>query len=45
MHLRRIREHIKLNDVIFRAAEMYHEMKGVDISALAQNNYKKLTTK
>lgn len=40
--MKHIREHINLGNALFRASEMYHELKGMDIIGMAQRNYDKI---
>jgi hypothetical protein len=41
-NIKYIRENVNLPDVIFRACELYQELRGLDINSLAQINLAKL---
>jgi hypothetical protein len=41
-YIKHIRDHINLSNALFRASEMYHELKGADIISMAQRNYDKM---
>ena len=36
--LKHVREYISLPDVLFRASELFHELRGSDVSSLANQN-------
>jgi uncharacterized protein YprB with RNaseH-like and TPR domain len=43
--IKKIRENINYNDTIFRAFELYHEFRGLDVNTMAQYNLKQLEKK
>lgn len=37
-HIKRIRDHVNISNALFRASEMYHELRGMDVGGIAQRN-------